>query len=432
LTKLLLMNNKIKSIVGKIIIDITYTIYNIDDKSFIKKAVKAIYAKLLRECSLSYYPIESSVTYQEKYTNTIFQSIVINNRDGLTGNILMADNQELPAMKHHKLPDIRLIKYSDVCITGDSDVIVDLNNKCVINDYCYNIDKNVTFIDGLLYRHKSNLCVLRNNFMKEPTYIKSAIMMSGKFSRNYFHEMYENLNRLLLLPYSDILSDVPILIDEAVNKIPSLKKILEILTVGTKSEILYIKPRLVYHFDTLYYLDHINIMAPHIRDIQLEKDYYVYDPIRMKELREKLLVYKSDIETPKRIFLTRARTNHRHFNEGDIFDTLKDYEFQKVAPENYSFEEQMALFNNAEWIIGGTGAAFTNLLFCKEGCKVLCFRSSKIGVEPPIFNTIAYINGCQMWYYAPDKTKSSKNLHSDFYIDPLCFKSIVQRLFAIN
>jgi capsular polysaccharide biosynthesis protein len=425
------MNNKIKLIAGSIIINITFIIYNISDNGFIREVVKAIYVKLLRCCSLSFYPIESNETYQNKYANCIFQPIVIN-RSGVTGNVLMADNIDLPSVNYHRLPDIRLIRYTDVCITGDSDIIVDLNNKCIISDYCYNIDTNVTFIDGLLYRHKLNLCVLRNNFKKEPTHIQSGIMISGKFSMNYFHEMYENLNRLLLLSSSDVPSDVPILVDEIVNAVPSLKKILEILTVDSNREIVYIKPRQVYHFYTLYYLDHINMMAPHIRSMQLNKDYYVYDPIRMKELREKILVYKADIETPKRIFLTRASTSHRHFNEGDVFDTLMGYGFQKVAPENYSLEEQIALFNNAEWIIGGTGAAFTNLLFCREGCKVLCLRSSNIGVEPPIFNTIAYINKCKMWYYAPDKMKSSKSRHSDFYINAIRFESIVQRLFAIN
>lgn len=104
-------------------------------------------------------------------------------------------------------------------------------------------------------------------------------------------------------------------------------------------------------------------------------------------MRDKLLLFKSNLATPKRIFLTRKSTKKRHYNESEVWGVLKEYGFEVVAPETYTFCEQMALFNNADYIVGGSGAAFTNLLFCHSGCKVICFRS--IRNYSPIFSTIA-------------------------------------------
>ncbi|MBK7764428.1 MAG: DUF563 domain-containing protein [Bacteroidetes bacterium] len=40
-------------------------------------------------------------------------------------------------------------------------------------------------------------------------------------------------------------------------------------------------------------------------------------------------------------------------------------------------------------IAGGGGAAFTNLLFCKSGCKVICFTNYA-------FNISVFLNYCKV------------------------------------
>ncbi len=58
-------------------------------------------------------------------------------------------------------------------------------------------------------------------------------------------------------------------------------------------------------------------------------------------------------------------------------------------PEFLSFKKQIKLFNSSSLIIGAHGAAFTNIIFCKPGTKILeimpsdhpnqkCKRISKI------------------------------------------------------
>ena len=105
--------------------------------------------------------------------------------------------------------------------------------------------------------------------------------------------------------------------------------------------------------------------------------------------------------------------------------------FQKVAPEMLTFEEQMSLFNGAEWIISGAGAAFTNLLFASEGCKVVCLCPNYSGFLPPIFTTTAYINGCIMRYFKSEKSEITTDVHANYSIDINSLETFIKKLLKI-
>lgn len=409
----------LKSVIGKTLMDMTHYAYKFGYVSFHKKVLSIF--------GVSCLPIENYESYLAKY-DRVETWLIEKNRYGVSYPVNDTIENKIPGIVEFDLPNLHCHHLKDVIITGDSDCVVDLNSGCLINNMCYNVEGNITLIDGLLYRHMENHCTVRSNFKKEPIRIKEGIMISGKFSANYYHELYENLNRLLLIDLYSLPEDVPLLVDEVVFKIPSLEKIFTILSANSKRTIVKLKPRQLYLIDSLYTFDHINDLAPHINRLQAGSNYFRYDKEYTAKERDLLLAHKSDIDSPKRIFLTRANTSHRHFNEDEIFDILSHFGFERVATEKYSFEDQVALFNNAEWVIGCTGAAFSNVLFCNEQCKIICFRSSNLGKEPPIFNTIAQMFGARFWYYAPDWTKSKTSVHSDFYVDPKRFFEVFSTL----
>ena len=104
-------------------------------------------------------------------------------------------------------------------------------------------------------------------------------------------------------------------------------------------------------------------------------------------------------------------------NENEIMDILKPYGFVSISPECLTFEEQVSLFHGAKWIIGGTGAAFTNVLFCSEGCKILCIRATNIRTLYPEFTTMSCLNKCDMTWFLECKGKNRKSDHSDCNVD---------------
>ena len=419
------MNNRTKAIVGDIVRNATYKCYCMGQKGGLGRCVERAYSKMLSLFGLSYFPIVSAKKYHEQTGNVSLKNLVVN-RVGWEGNVVYDDEAYNPVLKQQPLPDIRLHIYKDVCITGDSDMIVDTNRGCIVSDGCYNIAPEVLFVDGLLYRDKKNVGVLRNRMKHANETIPSGIMINGKFSKNYFHSIMENLIRLLVVNDTEIPQEVPLLVDDKVRAIPSLSSILKIINAKANRQVIYLSPSKIYNVERLYYVDHINKLVPHTK-VNVDKTGIVaFDKTYLMRLKNTLLEHVSDIQTPKRIFLTRKNTNHRNFNENEVFSILEPLGFVKVAPEEYTFEEQMALFNHAEWIVGGSGAAFTNVIFCSDGCKIVIFRPIRNKHTSPLFPTLAYLNHCNMVYFLPSQSDSNTSVHTDYCIDTNAFKKYIQ------
>ncbi|MBC6435313.1 glycosyltransferase family 61 protein [Nostoc sp. HG1] len=91
-----------------------------------------------------------------------------------------------------------------------------------------------------------------------------------------------------------------------------------------------------------------------------------------KFLRESFLKNKADINTPSRLYISRAKAEYRRVkNEENVVKCLSNYGFTVVYLEEYSFAMQIALLSNAEVIVAPHGAGLSNLIWCNPGAKVL-------------------------------------------------------------
>jgi len=87
----------------------------------------------------------------------------------------------------------------------------------------------------------------------------------------------------------------------------------------------------------------------------------------------------------KKIYLHRKNANayyRRLINEDEIVDFFRREGYEKVSPELLTFKEQVKLLSSASHIAGPTGAAFTNIVFAPEKCKILCFQAAKLQTDP--------------------------------------------------
>jgi capsular polysaccharide biosynthesis protein len=86
-----------------------------------------------------------------------------------------------------------------------------------------------------------------------------------------------------------------------------------------------------------------------------------------------------------RLFLRRQSSMRHIVNEAEIAEALESKGFVTVRPEDLSLPEQIALYSRAKMIVGATGAAFANLIFCQPDCAAV--------VLMPKFRHTAY------WYW---------------------------------
>jgi hypothetical protein len=114
--------------------------------------------------------------------------------------------------------------------------------------------------------------------------------------------------------------------------------------------------------------------------LQIE-DYYFSSPVAMTGtdnpyaihfLRDRFLGAAAPLPFPaEKIYITRRKSSRSTHQEQEISDLLGARGWTIIEAENYSLREQIALFSQARSICSVHGAALTNLIWCRKGCRVL-------------------------------------------------------------
>jgi len=401
----------------RITLSVLYPLWKSKNESRIKRVVFNLASGFIRKV-LKYRTL--SAVSHEGYCNlseTSLFSTIRSNRVGYCGNMVYNESDELQRLYPVRMNDLRVYLHKNVYACGNSDVLVDNEKGYGINDFCYNKEDRLAYGDGFHIGQKGNLILTKDVNYKKAKRISKGILISGLYSHNYYHAFLDNLIRLLVVKDDLIDREAVLIVDNNTIQIISLNTIFKTLTKDSNRDVVVINEREALLVDNLYYISHINSIITNMYDWSKAKyEDYTFDFDYMKEMRNKLVTIRSPRnDFPKRFLLSRKNIKRRSYNEEEVLNAIKDYGFEAVSPEEYSFEEQVALFNNAEFIIGGSGAAFTNLLFCKEKTKVLIITRNKSKYAD--FPAIAYMNGCDCHFYCALNEPRIKSSTSGFNVN---------------
>ena len=364
-------------------------------------------------------------------TTTSSFKVLKSKRIGYCGNKVYNESTEQQESYPVKMQDVKLYEHQNVFVCGHSDIIVDLNKGIGINDFCYNKEDRLSYGDRFCLGQKGNMLINKTLDYKKAKRIKKGIIVSGLYSHNYYHAVLDNLIRLLVIDDNLIDVDAVFIVDENTEKIHSLKTIFSTLTKDSNRDIIVVKPREPLFVEKLYYISHINHIITNMTDwSQCKYEDYVFDWDYMKMLRERLLEIKSPrADFPKRFFLSRKNINRRQYNEDDVLNELIPYGFVQISPEEYTIEEQIALFNEAECIVGASGAAFTNLLFCNSNAKILIIQKNKCKDSDFSF---VNLNGCSCRFYGATNNEKVLGNTSGFQINIVDFMNTFHLTFDLK
>lgn len=85
----------------------------------------------------------------------------------------------------------------------------------------------------------------------------------------------------------------------------------------------------------------------------------------------------------RRIFVSREDVERRHIaNRKEVIEMLAGHGFESIRPTEYSISEQIALFSDAETVIGMNGSGLQNIVFGRDIKLLEIFSPSKIGGHP--------------------------------------------------
>jgi tetratricopeptide (TPR) repeat protein len=234
--------------------------------------------------------------------------------------------------------------------------------------------------------------------------LPKAILWGG--SANYYHWIADDLPRLAgVLAGPD---DAPIILnithDYQEDTLAHLKFPVERIRPLAKGA--------AHLVDDLY--------IAHRPDVHFRPDGHIDDrvhfisPAATHWLRTQFLTSDPADRHPKRIYISRGQAAFRRLvNEAEIEALLAARGFVAVRLEEMSFSDQLALFSQAEAVIGPHGAGFTNLIFAPQGTKIIEFFPP--GPMPGYYRAIAENLGQAHDWIAGEAVESLNHLKRAFW-----------------
>lgn len=318
-------------------------------------------------------------------------------------------------------PQVFMYKFENFYTRIDSS---NFHNKTdIIIERIENIDTDYcNYRSGNLVLHGNNKAVIRNP--KNHTIIEeNCLFLGGNGSFNYYHWLIEIAPKILLLNQK-LISDnkiQTIAVNSLSLEIPQFKEILDIFTKRLNFKIKYYQSDQILFFKNLYHINNSNNILFNSKKQLSSPNHCNLSRQLLDEIREKMLNEKTEIlNSPRKIFLLRdhkklSKHNKRNYNEKEIYNFFKNQGFVGIFVEDYSFREQVYLFNNADFIVGPTGAFWANTIFCKKNTLAISWLNNNMK-DFSLFSTLAKYFDCNM-FFLKSTEKNENHLHGEYHLD---------------
>lgn len=277
-----------------------------------------------------------------------------------------------------KLPENYITGELDFCKaefayhTKDVELLSFANGYVKFNGYLYDNKYKIvvgSLVDISKYRPTSLFIHYKKLVLKPKRRLANNIiylLAFDEWSGNHYHWITEVLPRLVALAselpkYTLLLPDVPYIRNVGVK----LMAYADLEPQGIE----WIQPKYILKVPNLKLVTG-SILSGRIHDDLL------------KQVQRRFFtssVFAAAPVATRRIYITRANAkNRRVLNEDEVIGLLKRYDFEVVAFEGLSIEEQMKMANQTSIMVAIHGAGLANAIFMQPSTSVLEFRRNKI------------------------------------------------------
>ena len=319
------------------------------------------------------------------------------------------------------LSPVYLWELDDCTIIGESNVVIDSTGTAVFNHSSgMNVDHNdLAIISDRVYTRLGANRWINYYSIDRLNLIRCGISMVHPYHWNYFHFIIEVLPKFLILEKTVIPRSVPLIFDSCVQNIPQLLELIEIFNVENR-EVLFINRLEWRRVDKLYLISPVQRFPLNLIDPRKEQlDTFAYNGESIKWLRKRIFDFLGVTDNDNRditrhkIFLSRKNGTRRPYNEADVWEVLKEFGYISVNTASMSIREQADLFSKADYIVSASGAALTNMIFCRPGTKILVLYSLRNCSN--LFSSLAANLGLDLQFYI-GIPENPKDVHTPFTI----------------
>jgi glycosyl transferase family 61 len=311
-------------------------------------------------------------------------------------------------------PYVSLIK--DAIIFGGESLVV-LDNRLVLDDELVDFNsreygKKSTHIqpyeDGLLVTG-----------YKEPSLqVEEGVLLSCGHDVNYFHWLVECLPKLLLVDSLEEFKNVPLLIQAGLHT--NLMVALERLNINNR-KIIFVEPGSACRVDRLIFPSALSRIVDRYESTPV---FNVDIVLSYKWLNKVSEILRSNTDhskkTWRKIFLTRRKGLRAIRNRDEVELRLLEEGFEIVELEGASLDFQIELFSQASVVVAPTGAALTNMLFCRPGTRVIIFMSNHEVTNYYFWSSLGKITDLDVVIIASERLFNLTDyysVHDDYIVD---------------
>ena len=316
------------------------------------------------------------------------------------------------------LPDIHYYAFERARLSVTSSSVI-LDDRQVVVDRAIGPDqRKYDFAASHILRHRGGTAIVS---LGKSQGIEKGIFLGGNGSFNYYHWMVEILAKLeFVAQLPEHYQKYPLLVSEDAVLIPSFRDTLDLFATG--HEAIVLSKASQYVVDELIYINTPNNLPFNLlRNQKFKCAYVTIDRLSIDFVRNTAL--KDALNTPalsnypRGIFLCRKR-GLRNYNQDEVFDYLSGFGFTQIFMEDLSFLDQVKTAHHADFIVGPTGAAWTNLMFCRPGARGLCWMAEESG-DFSAYSSIAAMVGVDLRYltYRAGVHSTAELYCKDYHID---------------
>tara|TARA_B100001057_G_C22832187_1_gene943801 strand:+ start:1289 stop:2392 length:1104 start_codon:yes stop_codon:yes gene_type:complete len=205
-----------------------------------------------------------------------------------------------------------------------------------------------------------------------------SLLTGGGGNANYWHWLFDVLPRLKILTNVEKLDEIDYFLFPDIDQKYQFES-LDLLNIPKEKRI---SSKTFRHIetDTAIAVDH-----PYVLNNDPSNEIQNLPNWIIRYLRNSFCSKENRKEFPKKIYIDRkdAKSNHSHLrkiiNEQEVQSFLIEKGYSIISLSDFTFKDQIDLFNNASNIIGLHGAGFANLTFCNPNTRVLELKPKYAG-----------------------------------------------------
>lgn len=316
-------------------------------------------------------------------------------------------------------PTIYRVTVSNAVITGKSNFI--LTKKKALHHDLYDFRRDSTSEElhiryGMTANYRK---LIRYRKPRIKRTIHRAIAFNDACSGNYAHWLTEILPRIGLYYKDGMVQGQQIILDDDLH--PNLMESFNLVT-DEPVQALAIPRDESWMVDNLDYISATGYVPFDRRPSSPEgHSHGQFSPLALQNI-VKIICRKLSLESTRatrRIFIRRNSGSRMLNNAAEIEQLLIRHQFEVIEPEKLDFAEQVRIFSEAEVVVGATGAAMANTIFCKPSSKLIVMMAMHEAMPYGYWHNMAAAVGNRITYVLGRIVgQEHLGIHANFIISP--------------